>query len=54
MPDLPRTRAHLEEGLQKNLWTGFSLAVRSSRQTLELAGGDVPGPTSPVPWYSAG
>ena len=54
MPDLPRTRAHLEEGLQKNLWTGFSLAVRSSRQTLELAGGDVPGPNSPVPWYSAG
>jgi len=54
MPDLPRTRAHLEEGLGKNLWSGFSLAVRKNSRILTLAGGDVPAGTASVPWYSAG
>jgi len=54
MPDLALTRAHLEEGLGKNLWTGFSLAARQSSRRLELAGGDVPNPAAAVPWYSAG
>lgn len=54
MPELARTRSHLEEGLQKNLWTGFSLAVRGKSGVAELAGGDVPAPLSLVPWYSAG
>ena len=54
MPDLARTCAHLEEGLEKNLWSGFSLAVRKPSRTLTLAGGDVPGPSASVPWYSAG
>ena len=54
MPDLALTRTHLEEGLGKNLWTGFSLAVRKSSRRLELAGGDVPDSAVPVPWYSAG
>lgn len=54
MPDLALTRAHLEEGLGKNLWTGFSLAVRKSSKRLELAGGDVPDSAAAVPWYSAG
>lgn len=54
MPDLALTRAHLEEGLGKNLWTGFSLAVRKTSTPRQLAGGDVPDATAPVPWYSAG
>lgn len=54
MPELPRTRAHLEEGLGKYLWSGFSLAARKNSRTLTLAGGDVPGATASVPWYSAG
>ena len=54
MPDLALTRAHLEEGLGKKLWTGFSLAVRKDTTRIALAGGDVPGSTAPVPWYSAG
>ena len=54
MPDLARTRAHLAEGLGKNLWSGFSLAVRKNARTLTLAGGDVPGPSASVPWFSAG
>ncbi len=54
MPDLARTRAHLAEGLGKNLWSGFSLAVRKNSRTLTLAGGDVPGPSASVPWFSAG
>jgi len=54
MPDLAHTRAHLEQGLGKNLWSGFSLAVRKSARNLVLAGGDVPDPGASVPWYSAG
>lgn len=54
MPDLPRTRAHLEQGLQENLWTGYSLAVRKNGKTMESAGGDIPSPTTAVPWFSAG
>ena len=54
MPDLPRTRAHLEKGLRENLWTGYSLAVRKAEKTAESAGGDVPSPSSAVPWFSAG
>jgi len=54
MPDLARTRAHLEKGLGENRWTGFSLAVLSESGILTLAGGDVPSPDASVPWYSAG
>lgn len=54
MPDLALSCAQLEEGLGKNLWTGFSLAVRKSSTRLELAGGDVLNSATPVPWYSAG
>lgn len=54
MPELALTRAHLEEGLGKNLWTGFSLAVRKGSHHLRLAGGDIPDAAAPVPWYSAG
>jgi len=54
MPDLPRTRAHLEKGLRENLWTGYSLAVRKAEKAVESAGGDVPSPSSAVPWFSAG
>jgi CubicO group peptidase (beta-lactamase class C family) len=54
MPDLSRTRAHLEEGLEKNLWTGYSLAVRQSHGEKQIAEGDVPDPGSAVPWFSAG
>ena len=54
MPDLRRTRTHLEGGLGKNLWSGFSLAVRRNSELAALAGGDVSDPLSPVPWYSAG
>jgi len=54
MPDLALTRAHLEEGLGKNLWTGFTLAARKSSARLELSGGDVPESAAPVPWFSAG
>jgi CubicO group peptidase (beta-lactamase class C family) len=54
MPDLPRTRAHLEQGLRDRLWTGYSLAVRRRGKALESAGGDVPSPSATVPWFSAG
>jgi len=54
MPDLPRTRAHLEKGLRENLWTGYSLAVRKAEKAAESAGGDVPFSVSAVPWFSAG
>ena len=54
MPDLARTRAHLEEGLGENRWTGYALAVRKKNQLSGLAGGDVPDLSSPVPWFSAG
>lgn len=54
MPDLPETRAHLEEGLGKNLWTGYSLAVRKQGVLRQLTGGDVPSPSASLPWYSAG
>jgi len=54
MPDLPRTRAHLEKGLRENLWTGYSLAVRKAEKAVESAGGDVPSPATAVPWFSAG
>ena len=54
MPDLARPRAHLEQGLGKNLWTGYALAVRRQNQLSALAGGDVPDASSPVPWFSAG
>jgi len=54
MPDLPLTRAHLERGLRENLWTGYSLAVRKAGTAAESAGGDVPSPSSTVPWFSAG
>lgn len=54
MPDLPRTRAHLEQGLGKNFWSGFSLAVRKNSISRALAGGDVPDPKASVPWFSAG
>jgi len=54
MPDLPRTRAHLEKGLRENLWTGYSLAVRKDGKAVESAGGDVPSPATAVPWFSAG
>ena len=54
MPDLPRTRAHLEQGLGENRWTGYSLAVRKKSRLLCLAGGDVPAPPTHVPWFSAG
>jgi len=54
MPDLPGTHAHLERGLGKNLWTGYSLAVRSKDRLLRLAGGDVSHPDGSVPWFSAG
>lgn len=54
MPDLALTRAHLQDGLGKNLWTGFSLALRVKSEILPVAGGDVPDATASVPWYSAG
>ena len=54
MPDLRRTRAHLEQGLRENLWTGYSLAVRKDGKAVESAGGDVPSPRTAVPWFSAG
>ena len=54
MPDLPRTRAHLEQGLRENLWTGYSLAVRKDGKAMESAGGDVLSPSVRVPWFSAG
>jgi len=54
MPDLSRTRAHLEEGLGKNLWTGYSLAIGQNRGGEQIAGGDVPDPGTAVPWFSAG
>lgn len=54
MPDLSRTRAHLEQGLRENLWTGYSLAVRKDGKAVKSAGGDVLGPSSAVPWFSAG
>jgi len=54
MPDLPRTRAHLEQGLREDLWTGYSLAVRKDGKGVESAGGDVPSPATAVPWFSAG
>lgn len=54
MPDLPRTRAHLEQGLRENLWTGYSLAVRKDGKAMESAGGDALSPSVTVPWFSAG
>jgi len=54
MPDLPRTRAHLEKGLREELWTGYSLTVRKDGKAVESAGGDVPSPATAVPWFSAG
>lgn len=54
MPDLARTRAHLEQGLGNNLWTGYALALRRSGVIDELVGGDVPDPSASVPWFSAG
>lgn len=54
MPDLIRTRAHLDRGLGKNLWTGFAVAVRAGKRRAEFAGGDVPDAASTVPWFSAG
>jgi len=54
MPDLPRTRAHLQKGLRENLWTGYSLGVCKAGKTAESAGGDVPSPSTAVPWFSAG
>lgn len=54
MPELPRTRAHLDQGLRDNLWTGYSLAVQKDGKAMEAAGGDVPSPSSAVPWFSAG
>ena len=54
MPDLPRTRAHLEKGLRENLWTGYSLAIRKDGNPMESAGGDVLSPSVTVPWFSAG
>lgn len=54
MPDLSRTQAHLERGLRENLWTGYSLAVRKQGFQWQTAGGDVPSPSSTVPWFSAG
>lgn len=54
MPELAFTRAHLERGLRENLWTGYALAVRKEGRTLECSGGDVPTPSSSVPWFSAG
>jgi len=54
MPDLVRTRALLEQGVGENRWTGYTLAVRFRAGLESFSGGDVPDPTSPVPWYSAG
>lgn len=54
MPDLVRTRAHLEAGLGKNLWCGYALAIRTSTGLQGFAGGEVPDLSSPLPWYSAG
>lgn len=54
MPDLSRTRAHLEAGVGNNLWSGFSLAVCHPHGEKHLAGGDVPNPGAAVPWFSAG
>ena len=54
MPDLARTRAHLDQGLGKNLWTGFSVAVRQGNHRIDFAGGDVSQASAAVPWFSAG
>ena len=54
MPDLVRTRAHLEAGLRENRWTGYALAIRTSTGLHGLVGGDVSDLASPLPWYSAG
>lgn len=54
MPDLVRTRAHLEQGLGNNLWTGYALALRRPGIIDEFAGGDVSDPSASVPWFSAG
>lgn len=54
MPDLVRTRAHLEAGLGENLWTGFAVAARRGSPLMSLVGGDVPEACSAVPWFSAG
>jgi len=54
MPELALTRAHLEEGLGKNLWSGFSLAAHKNSRWMQLVGGDVPHSEAFVPWYSAG
>jgi hypothetical protein len=54
MPELPRTRAQLEQGLQDNLWSGYSLAARKDGKGIESAGGDVHDPSCAVPWFSAG
>ena len=54
MPDLVRTRAHLEAGFGENRWTGYALAVRGPAGLHGLSGGEVPDLASPLPWYSAG
>lgn len=54
MPDLQRTRAHLEKGVADHLWTGYAIAVRKQGELEEFAGGDVPAPSVTVPWFSAG
>ena len=54
MLELPQTLLALEKGVKENFWPGFTLAVFSYENFCALTGGNVPHPTTSVPWYSAG
>lgn len=54
MPDLPKTRRLLEEGLGTQRWSGYSLSGFHRGQPFTLVGGKVSRPNASVCWYSAG
>ena len=54
MPDLPRTRQLLEEGLGTQRWTGYTLTALHRGQRVSMAGGKVTRSSASVCWYSAG
>ena len=54
MPDLPKTRRLLEESLEKQQSSGYTLSGFYRDQPFTLSGGKVSRPDASVCWYSAG
>lgn len=54
MPDLPLTRRLLEDGLEAQRWSGYTLAGFHRGLAFTFCGGKVSRPDATVCWYSAG